>query len=140
MGAIFQKTIPNDMDALADLIEEVDRFLAGSDLPPRAVYAVNLALEEILTNTIKYGYNDDAEHQIQVTIQVDGDQAVLTCVDDGRHFDPLQAPEPDLDSPLEERKVGGVGLHLTTAMMDAIEYTRQDGKNVLVMRVGGKGS
>ncbi len=140
MGASFQKAIPNQMDALAGLIEEVDRFLAGSGLSPRAVYAVNLALEEILTNTIKYGYNDDAEHQIQVTIQVDGDQAVLTCVDDGHHFDPLQAPEPDLDSPLEEREVGGVGLHLTTAMMDTIEYTRQDGKNVLVMRVGGKGS
>lgn len=140
MGASFQKTIPNDMDALARLIEEVDGFLAESGLPPRSIYAVNLALEEILTNTIKYGYNDDAEHQIQVTLQVDGDQAVLTCVDDGQHFDPLQAPEPDLSSPLEEREVGGVGLHLTAAMMDAIEYTRQDGKNVLVMRVGGKDS
>jgi anti-sigma regulatory factor (Ser/Thr protein kinase) len=58
----------------------------------------------------------------------------VTVEDDGVPFNPLEATEPDLDRPLEERSIGGLGIHLVKNLMDDVEYRREAGRNYLVMR------
>ncbi len=103
-------------------------------MSPKVVFHVNLVLEEILTNIIAYGYADSDEHYISIGIFLAEGELVIQVADDGRPFNPLEAPEPDLESPLEERPVGGLGLHLVRSLMHEFEYERNEGQNLLVMK------
>jgi anti-sigma regulatory factor (Ser/Thr protein kinase) len=96
--------------------------------------AINLVLDEVITNIIDYGYDDQAEHEIRVTMAVEGDRLTIEVEDDARPFDPLKAAPPDLDLPLEERPVGGLGIHIMRSLMDAVEHQRRNDRNVLTMQ------
>jgi anti-sigma regulatory factor (Ser/Thr protein kinase) len=124
----------NRRDEIRRLGEVAERFAAEHQLSDDDVMAINLVLDEVLSNIIEYGYDGEAEHEIRVTMAVDGDLLSIEIEDDGRPFDPLQAPAPDLDRPLEERPVGGLGIHLVRTLMEAVEHQRRDGRNILTMR------
>ena len=111
-----------------------ERFGAEHQLSNDDVMAINLALDEVLMNVIEYRYEDDGDHEITVTMAVEDGVLTIEVEDDGRPFDPLQAPPPDLDLPIEERPVGGLGIHLVRSMMEAVEYQRRGGRNILTMR------
>jgi anti-sigma regulatory factor (Ser/Thr protein kinase) len=95
---------------------------------------LNIALEEILTNIISYGYTDDREHVIRVRLSVQPGEVKAEVEDDGQPFNPFEAPEVDTAKPLEERAIGGLGIHLVRKLMDGLEYQRQEGKNLLVIK------
>jgi serine/threonine-protein kinase RsbW len=90
-------------------------------------------LEEWFINIVKYGYGDKSEHQIQIGVDFRNNVLRLIIIDDGKPFNPLEYPLPDLQKPLEERKIGGVGLHLIQNLMDTISYSRQNETNILVL-------
>ncbi len=119
-------------------LERLSRILAEygelHHLPSNALFAVNLALEEIITNVITYGYRDDDEHNIIIRINFNQDHLIIEVEDDGLPFNPLEAPEPDLKKPLEEREIGGLGIHLVRNLMEGLEYRRLEGKNLLIMK------
>ena len=96
-------------------------------------YAVNLAIDEILTNTISYGYEDDERHQIEIIVQVEADALVVVMVDDSMPFDLALAPDRDLEASLEDTPLGGLGLFLVHQMMDSVEYRREEGCNVVTL-------
>ena len=114
--------------------ELVQEFGERHGLPPKVLFAVTLALEEILMNVISYGYPDAADHEIIVRVSVDQGEVRAEVEDDAQPFNPLEAPEPDTSKSLEERPVGGLGVHLTRKVMDALDYQRQGNKNLLIMR------
>ena len=120
---------------LSRAVREANLALESAGLSTEAVYRANLGLEEILTNVIKYGYDDTAKHRIAVRIEPGPELLRLTIEDDGHAFDPRQAPPPRLDRPLAERRAGGLGIHLVLAMMDRVEYRRQDGRNILTLTI-----
>jgi anti-sigma regulatory factor (Ser/Thr protein kinase) len=95
---------------------------------------LNLTLEEVVTNVMRHGYLDQNPHDIAVTLRLDPGQLTVRVEDDGRPFNPLEVPPPNLTAPLEERQAGGLGIFLVRELMDALEYHRQGDKNVLVMR------
>jgi serine/threonine-protein kinase RsbW len=121
--------IANDLAALAGVAESVDEFCAAHALPTDCAFKLNIALEELLTNTISYGFDDARRHEIAIDIAVAGDAITAELSDDARPFDPLQAPPPDLGSPIEERRVGGLGVHLVKTLMDDVAYDYRDGRN-----------
>ena len=84
-------------------------------------------------NVISYGYRDTAEHEIVVRINLYDSMVRAEVEDDALPFNPLEAPEPDVTKPLEDRPVGGLGIHLTRKMMDNLEYRRMGLKNLFVM-------
>src|SRR5262249_11352503 len=104
------------------------------EIPGRTLYAVNLALDELVTNVILYGYESAAGQQILVRVSADGSQLEATVEDGGREFDPLTHPVPDLSAPLSDRQMGGLGVHLVRSLMDKVEYRREGAKNVLTIR------
>lgn len=101
------------------------------------IQEINLVLEEAVSNIIFYGYPDvveDQVHQIEVDIELEKDSLVLEIRDDAKAFDPLEAPEPDLEIPFEEREIGGMGIHLVKTLMDELAYARIGDQNVLTMK------
>lgn len=123
--------IANQLAELEKVVDAVTRFGADHELPKSALTALIVALEEILNNTVSYGYVDARRHEIVVTLSLKLGELVAEVRDDGIAFDPLSAPAPDLSVGLLERKLGGVGLHFVRSLMDNIEYTRKDGSNRL---------
>ncbi len=98
------------------------------------VWQIRLVLEEVVTNIISYGYENHTDHTIEVQI-VDSEQAVTLSVRDGAcPFNLLEYPVPDLEIPLEDRKIGGMGIHMVRQIMDTIDYKREAGENRLRMR------
>ena len=129
-------SMANDLGELSDVAERIDAFCAAADVEPGVAYAVNLALDELLTNIVSYGYRDEDAHRIEIAVQRDGGALVVTIVDDSIEFDPRQVPEVDTDAPLHDRDPGGLGLLLVNSMMDDVDYRREDGRNVTILTKG----
>jgi serine/threonine-protein kinase RsbW len=123
----------NQRTEIEKVVEFAERFGEGHQLPAEVVMTMHLVLDEVVANVISHAYNDTGEHQIHVTLALDESVLTIRVEDDGRPFDPLAAPPPDLDLPLEERPVGGLGIHIVRSVMDAVEYQRDGDRNVLIM-------
>lgn len=113
----------------------VEEFGAANGLKSKTVFHLTLVLDELITNIISYGYADHDEHPIEVSISLDRGTLRIRLEDDARPFNILEAPEPELDLPLEERArpIGGMGVHLVRNMMHNITYKRENGKNILLL-------
>lgn len=126
--------IASDLGELERLHDAVAELGEVGDWPPDLVYQVDLVLEELIVNTVNYGYDDDARHEIEVTLTSDEDVFTVEIIDDGHAFNPLKdAPEPDLDAGIEDRPIGGLGIHLMRVMMDDVHYRREENKNHLTL-------
>lgn len=126
--------LSNDLSEIAKLHRELEDFGQKCSLSPKTLFELSLILEEVLANVISYAYGDNQRHEILVRANLRDGELVIDIEDDGRPFNPLQIPPPDLDRPLEQRKVGGLGMHLVRQLTSSIEYGRKDGKNCLVVR------
>lgn len=124
--------VANDLAELARVAAQVDAFCMAEAIPADCTFKLNIALEELLTNTISCGYaNDGGLHQIALTIAREGDELVAEISDDARPFDPLQAAPPDRDASIEER---GIGVHLVKRLMDKVDYAYRGGRNRVTLR------
>ena len=130
----LELSLVNDLREIGAAAEKIDAYCEARGLPTQVAYAVNLSIDEILTNTISYGYDDDGEHRIDLTFRVDGETLVVVIEDDGRPFDSSMERVPDVDATLEERALGGLGLFLVQQMMDEMAYDRRDDRNVITLR------
>jgi serine/threonine-protein kinase RsbW len=116
-------------------VGEANRSLAayldelGVDAETRST--AQLVLEEIVTNVIKFGYDDDLTHEILLEVHPEPAGLLLRVEDDGREFNPLLAPPPDLGQPIERRAAGGLGIRLIRRLAARHEYERLEGRNVL---------
>ena len=126
-------SLANDLRELARIAERIDEFCENRNLGPQIGYAVNLSVDEILTNTISYGYDDEEPHEIEIVVSMQGDAIVVVIVDDSTAFDLSQTPDADVESSVEERALGGLGLFLVHQMMDGVEYRHVDGCNVVTL-------
>ena len=129
----LELSLVNDLRDIAIAADNIDAFCARHGLVAEIAFEVNLAVDELVTNTISYGYDDYGENRIELVLRLEGGALVIEIADDGRAFDPLQAPEPDLGAPVEERAVGGLGIYLVRKTMDTVAYRRQDGRNVVTL-------
>ena len=123
----------NELSEVQRLSEEIEDFGTQYALSPEVVFQLNLALEEAVTNVISYGFDDGRPHLLTVRLALEDGLLRAQVEDDGVAHDPLQTPPPDLDASLEERKVGGLGIHLVKELMDEVSYLRSDERNILTM-------
>lgn len=129
----FQMT--NKINCFKCFQPKVEEFGTANGLPMKVVFHLTLCLDELITNIIDYGYADFDEHPIDVSITINDDTVTVRIEDDSEPFNILTAPEPELDTPLEERErpIGGMGIHLVKNMVDHIDYKREGSKNVLLL-------
>ena len=123
--------VPGTMEAIHPATVQAEAWLAEQQVSFEAMYLVSLAIEELVTNCIKYGYQDANGHTIDFLLSVDEGVLSLEVVDDGNPFNPLDAPRPDLSLSPEKRPIGGLGLHLLRELADGMRYERRDGTNRL---------
>ena len=116
-------------------IESMSDFLNRQSSGPQALYQAQLAAEEIGTNIIKYGYDDELEHSVTLRVECLADCFRLRILDDGHPFDARQVPDPDLEQGLEDRQPGGLGISLVRRLARRMEYERRDGINALTVEV-----
>ncbi len=131
MASAIEIILTNDLRELVQVHAAAQQLLRAHAIVGTAAYIVDLTLEEILTNTIRHGYQDAERHQIVVCVSVLDGIIELHFVDDGREFDPTAAVPVDLSVPLEQRRVGGLGLHLVRELTGAVRYERRGRENHL---------
>src|SRR5882762_7103422 len=131
----WERTFPNSVPALMRTIESMSDFLHRQSCGPQALYQAQLAAEEIGTNIIKYGYDDELEHRITLRVECQPDCFRLQILDDGHPFDARQVPEPDLEQSLQDRQPGGLGISLVRRLARRMDYERREGVNVLTVEV-----
>ena len=125
--------VARNFDALPHVMRLVDTFFAARHEKKETRFAVELALEEIFTNIVKY--NRKGHGPIRIELDACDGEVVVTVTDpDSPPFDPFEMPDPDVNQPLERRDPGGLGIHLVRKFMDGIEYSHADGSATVKLR------
>ncbi len=137
MPPALQLEMANRLEEIPHAREKVSRWLAGQGAFAGADYLAGLAIEELVTNWIKYGHDDTREHRLALRLEFEDGELRLCVTDDGRPFNPLDRPAPDVTLSAEERPIGGLGLHLLRRFFDRMEYRRVDGVNRLTLAKRG---
>jgi anti-sigma regulatory factor (Ser/Thr protein kinase) len=127
------------LSELPALAARVEAYGVESGLTEKEIFQFNLVLEELITNIVKYGYRDSAEHVIDVELWLDGGWIRAEVTDDACPFHPAEACRPDLGAPLQQRPVGGLGMHLVQELMDEVTYESENSRNRLRLGKRRKG-
>ena len=126
--------IKNDLKELDYLCQKLEDYGKSIGISKKSFYHIILAVDEVCTNIISYGYKDDVEHIIRLDISQENGLLIINIEDDGIPFNPTVTKTPDLSCPIEERDVGGLGCYLMNNLMDDINYERTDNKNILTFK------
>lgn len=131
MKARLELRLGNDLQELDRLLDAITAFCAEQQLPDRVGQDLMLVLDEIFTNIVSYAYDDGEKHEIEISLSLDAEGVSVYVVDDGKAFDPLAQTAPDLDADLDDRPIGGLGIHLLRSLMHDVSYRRENDHNVL---------
>lgn len=116
---------------LPDLVTAIEDLGEKCGWPGDLTFRISLVVDELVQNVVDYAYNDSSG-DVEVAVTSVDDTLVIEILDEGKPFDPLtEAPAPDLTSPIEDRPIGGLGVHFTKTLMDDVEYRRESGRNCL---------
>jgi anti-sigma regulatory factor (Ser/Thr protein kinase) len=124
----------NDPAGFGDLAEFAEGFGREHGLPEDERARLMVILDELFSNAVNHGYEPGAAGRIEVVLSLDADRLTIEFADDGCPFDPLTSPPPDLDLPVEERPIGGLGLAIVRAFADDAVYRRDGDRNRLTLR------
>ena len=123
----------NDIRQIPQLAEFMETIASEMKMEQSLIMSLNLALEEAVTNVVLYAYPEGADGLVDVEAILGKDKLTFIVTDSGAPFDPTGVPEADISSGVEDRLIGGLGIHLVRTIMDSVHYERQDGKNVLTL-------
>jgi len=121
--------IRNNVADLAALPSAMERVGAEHGMPEKSLFQLQVALDEIVSNVIKYGWSEDSAHEIEIRITVRDDGVEVEIIDDGRMFDPRDAPRRNKPLPGQRPQPGGVGVQMTKRLVDDIGYARIGNRN-----------
>ncbi len=126
-------TLPNDINSVPQLNDFIDGFSLEAGLDMSMTMSLNLALEEAVVNVMTYAYAPDTQGEL--TLEAVADKGVVTFIltDTGVPFDPTAKEDADTTLGIEDRPIGGLGIFLVRPLMDAVDYQRVDGQNVLTL-------
>ena len=129
-------SLKNDVNEIARLCDEVKKFCEENGVSDEKYHDIVLILDEIVTNVINYAYPDGGTHTFTLDLRKEGDDRIsMKLSDDGIPFDPLARDNPDTESSLEERQIGGLGIFIVKQLSEVVEYSRTDDKNHLSVTV-----
>ena len=126
--------LKSNLSELDNLCQNLETFGKKIGLSKKLIFEINLALDELFTNIISYGFKDEDEHIIKVTLSPQNEELFLSIEDDGVPFNPIEFETEDVACSVENCKIGGLGIHIIRKLMDDICYRRCDDKNILTMK------
>jgi serine/threonine-protein kinase RsbW len=119
----------SELSDIARLAGQVEMFGVRNDVPKLAIAHVNLALDELFTNSMSHGVVDPTSHRIRVTLRLEHGRLLVEALDNGKPFAPFERSGPDLTRSLEEREIGGLGIFFVRKLMDHVDYQHVNGQN-----------
>jgi anti-sigma regulatory factor (Ser/Thr protein kinase) len=127
-------TVKNSLDELPRIVDSIDNLSEEWTLGLKLSTQINLVVEELFVNIINYAWDDQKSHDILIDFSREDNVVIITITDDGKAFNLLEYDEQsELIKPVEERRIGGLGIHFVKSIMDRIKYQRMDEKNTLVL-------
>jgi len=129
----FRMTIGADPGEVARVGAAFAGFADAHPLPDSVRRSLHVALDELLYNTVTYGFAGRGAGEATVEVELCTDRVSVTLTDDGRPFDPFDVAAPDTALSVEERRIGGLGIHLVRRMMDEVSYQRRADRNVVIL-------
>ncbi|HAC16873.1 MAG TPA: ATP-binding protein [Bacteroidetes bacterium] len=120
-------------EQIADVRNFVGKHANQAGFTPEDVDDIRLAVDEAYTNVIKHAYNFDPSKLVNIKVQFNGQEFLITIADEGRSFNPDTYTEPNIKERIMLRKRGGVGVYLIHKLMDRVEYRKQGIQNEIVM-------
>lgn len=130
-GEKHRISVPGTDAGIRNVLRQLESFLTRDPAfePVRADFGV--ALDEVVSNVVKYGYQGGSEQPVVIEVFVRPGRLEVEVIDEGEPFNPLEQQAPDTNQALDERPIGGLGIHLVKELMDDVTYRRQDGRNHL---------
>ncbi len=133
MAPGFRMAIGNDLGEVAGVSERFGRFADAHGVPAGVRRSVQVALDDLLSNSIMHGYAGRPGGEVAIQAELSADRIRITITDDGEPFDPLAAASPDTSLTAEQRLPGGLGIHLVRQLMDEVSYERKGGRNIVTV-------
>jgi anti-sigma regulatory factor (Ser/Thr protein kinase) len=126
--------LKNRLKDLEKIKKAVLKLHTAVNCTERKFKEIDLVLEELFTNVVCHGFNDDKEHEIDISLSCDETSLMIRMEDDGKPFDITAAGMPDTRCAIEKRCVGGLGIHFVKHFIDECKYSRENGKNIVVLK------
>lgn len=130
MSAEFVRTLRDGRSGFPGLLEAIEAHFEDREVPPGPAAQLMIALDEVISNALDHG-SETASPIVEIALDVHESRVDATVIDDGKAFDPLAAPPPDTSLSVDDRAIGGLGIHLVRELMDDISYSREGGRNHL---------
>lgn len=124
----------SDRAGLAKLEGFTSEFAQRAGLSAKDLFALQIVVEELVTNVIDYGGVPPGEHAVRVDLSAQNGELTIRIADRGKEYNPLLREDPDVTLPAEERPIGGLGVHFCKKLTETQDYVRRDGCNVLALR------
>ncbi len=125
--------VPGRFDRLEQISKFIEQAGLAAGLDDTAICRCQLAVDEACTNIIEHAYEGEGRGSIDIECEPGAGELTITIADQGKPFNPDSVPEPQLGAPLEDIQVGGLGLYFMRQVMDAVEFSYQEGSNKLVL-------
>ena len=125
--------ITNQRDQVDTVRKFFDDYSKENKLTEKTVHDIQMALDELLTNIVNYGYEDSDEHKIDVRFGINDDAVRVEIIDDSKPYNILEQESPDISLSVEDKPIGGLGIFLIKKLMSNVDYYTKEGKNHLVM-------
>lgn len=125
--------ITNQRDQIDTVRKFFDDYSKENKLTEKTVHDIQMALDELLTNIVNYGYEDSDEHKIDVRFGINDDAVRVEIIDDSKPYNILEQENPDISLSVEDKPIGGLGIFLIKKLMSNVDYYTKEGKNHLVM-------
>ena len=123
------------LGGVKEVLAMIDSELNAHHCPMETRVELDVAVEELYVNIANYAYAPDTgEALVRIVCEERPAACEITFIDNGIPFDPLAKPDPDLELPIEERPIGGLGIYMVKNSMDGVYYERKDGQNILTIR------
>jgi sigma-B regulation protein RsbU (phosphoserine phosphatase) len=133
VGYTLQLQVRNQIAEIDRVNADFNEFADQQRISSPIRQKVNMLFDELLNNIISYAFADNADHQIDIDVELVQRRLTINIADDGTPFDPFLVADPDTSLPIEERSVGGLGIHLVRKLMDEVGYERQGNKNIVTL-------
>ena len=125
-------TLAAEIESISSVTDFVNEELEAIGCPMKAQIQIDIAIDELFSNIVFYSHSGSAT--VQFEAESDPPAVRLTFIDSGEPYNPLEAEEPDITSPAEERKIGGLGIFMVKKSMDDLHYAYRGGQNILTIR------
>ncbi len=125
----------SQLHSLAKLVED---FGENNSVPEQQIFMLNLILDELMTNYVRHSMHKVSMSRMELALRAEPDQVVLTILDTGPPFNPLDVPPPDMRKGIDDRQLGGMGLHLVRSYCDRMRHEAIHGYNKLTIEIDFK--